>query len=100
MTDEITEELSYRCKRLLTPKILIAQTIFGESYRELKIGRVVMREQGELLRVELYRLDYTFTTDTVYTERGGRHASSSWPVIYDALYILRNYMVLDDLANA
>jgi hypothetical protein len=100
MTDEVTEELSSRCKRLLIPKLLIAQTIFGEHYKELKVGRVVMREQGELLKVELYRLDYTFTTDTVYIERNGRHSSSSWPSIEHALSILRNHMILDDLADA
>ena len=100
MSVEVTEELRYRCKRLLTPKVIIAQTIFGEHYRELKVGRVVMREQGELLKVALYRLDYTFTTDTVYIERKGEHSASSWPIIYDALFILRNYMILDDLASS
>lgn len=93
-------ELSDRCKKLLTPRVLIVQTIFGEPYREHSVGRVVIRQQAELLRVELYRLDYTYTTDTVYTEKCGRHASSSWPAIYEALSILRTEMILDDIASS
>ena len=100
MSKLILEEMSDRCKRLLSPRVLIARSLHGQPFKELTVGRVFIYERGSLLRVELYRLDYTFTTDTVYTARHGRHASSSWPNIRVALTILRNDMILDDLASS
>lgn len=73
----------------------------GTPYKEAKIGRVYIYEQEEALLVHLHRLiTYTCTSDMVYSEYRRKHKYSSWPLLYDALTILRTEMVLDDLSSA
>lgn len=73
----------------------------GIPYKELKIGRVYIYEQEDTIIVHLHRPTlYTYTSDMVYSEFQGSHKYSSWPLVYDALAILRLEMILDDLATA
>ena len=58
-------------------------------------------EREEYLSVYLARVGlYHYTNDMVYAERERRHIFSSWPLLQDALKILRIEMILDDLASA
>jgi len=57
-------------------------------------------EREEYLSVYLDRVGlYHYTNDMVYAERNHRHIFSKWPLIRDALTILRIEMILDDLAS-
>lgn len=79
-------------------QIYVVRPIYNSPFKERYIGRVMIIEREEYLSVYLDHPIYTFTNDMVYAERDGQHITSSWPLIYDALGILRLAMILDDLA--
>lgn len=81
-------------------RMLLVDEPGGTPYKEHRVGRVYIYEQESTLLVFLYRaVLYTHTNDMVYSEQAGRHVFSSWPLLYDALSILRFEMVLDDLGS-
>jgi len=98
--DEVLDELSDRCLRLLRNKVLIAHTIFGEPFRELYTGPVSMQHMIDTdhLTVHIQHTVYNHTRDLVYSVRETSHLFSRWPHVYDVLTILRIEMILDDLA--
>jgi len=100
--DEIVDEISLRCSRLLRNRVLIAHTIFGEPFRELYLGPVSMVHliDTDHLTVHLQHDHYLFTTDLVLAVQRNEHLFSRWPQVYEVLRILRVEMVLDDLAWA
>lgn len=94
-------EISDRCHRLLACRILMLDDPNGTPYKEVKVGRVYIYEQEEALLVHLHRLvQYTCTSDMVYSEYRRQHKYSSWPLVHDALVILRTEMILDDIARS
>lgn len=85
----------------MSDHIYVVEPIHNEPYRERFVGRVTILQCDEYLQVYLDRLgEYYFTNDAVYGERAGHHIFSSWPLVYDALKILRAEMILDDLSSA
>lgn len=86
---------------MLENRVLIAETIWGEPFRELEVGRVSMTHiiNTDHLTVHLRHEHYLLTTDLVYAVRKHDHLYSSWPQVYHALAFLRQIMVLDDLAR-
>lgn len=98
--DTVTE-ISARCRQLLADRIFLISEMGGVPYKEIKVGRVRIYEQNESITVHLYRsVIYTYTSDVVYSEFRGEHRYSNWPLIHDALAILRLEMILDDLSTA
>ncbi len=98
--DEILDELSDRCLRLLRGRVLIAHTIFGEPFRELVLGAISMCHviDTDHLTVHMRHERYDMTSDLVYAVRGTEHLFSRWPDASEVLACLRVMMILDDLA--
>lgn len=95
------EEISDRCHRLLKGRIFLIDEYSSAPYKDLRVGRVYIYSEEEIVTVHLHRpVIYIYTSDVVYSEFKGKHKFSSWPLLYDALTILRLEMVLDDLATA
>ena len=80
-------------------RILVFRPIYNSPFRERYVGRVMIVEREEYLSVYLDRMDYSYTNDMVYAERHRSHIFSNWPLLNDALRILRIEMILDDLAS-
>ena len=83
----------------MTNRILVVAPIYNSPFKERYVGRVTIIEREEFLSVYLDHTDYVYTNDMVYAERNRVHIFSSWPLLGDALTILRMEMILDDLSN-
>lgn len=98
--DELLDELSNRCLKLMNYKVLIARTPSDEPFRQLYLGPLTITHliDTDHLTVYMRHEVYNYTQDLVLAVCKHKHLFSRWPHVYEVLRILRVRMILDDLA--
>ena len=81
-------------------RLLIVDFDTPSPFSECRVGRVRMLQREDYMAVFLDHRVYTYTDDMIYAERGDILLFSRWPMVYEALIILRVDMILDDLSLA
>lgn len=99
MSNVELEELSNRCHRILDGRVFIVQPTICSPWRRVRLGRLLMKERDDEMSLWIHHRVYTYTTDVVYAEVRNQVTIASYPLVYEALSILRAEMILDDLAD-